>query len=146
METKFIKYKPEQVNLAQLYRFSIGSELNDTDVHDGTIIVGYSGNGKYPAMGYLRGMTQSKETGKLLYEIANAVEGEEYTTCIEKPYKVDYGYLPYFAAVIDASKRPLIGKVIKCNGELAVIYDGSSNTVVNVNSIHQLTPYFKETK
>lgn len=145
METKFIKYKPEQVNLAQLYRFSAGSELSYTDVRDGTLVVGYSDNGKYPAMGYLRGMTQSKETGNLLYEIANAVEGQEYSTCIEKPYKVDSDRLPYVAAVIDTSKKPLIGKVIKCNGELAVIYDGST-AVVNVNSIHQLTPYFKETK
>ena len=145
METKFIKYKPEQINLAQLYRFSYGVGLDSTDVHDGTLIVGYSDNGKYPAMGYLRGMTQSKETGNLLYEIANAIEGQEYSTCIEKPYKVDSDRLPYVAAVIDSSKEPLIGKIIKCNGELAVIYDGSS-TVVNVNTIHQLTPYFKETK
>lgn len=144
METKFIKYKPEQVNLAQLYRFSSGAEFSNTDVHDGTLVVGYSDNGKYPAMGYLRGMTQSKETGNLLYEIANAIEGQEYSTCIEKPYVVDNSRLPYVAAVIDTSKKPLIGKVIKCNGELAVIYDGSA-TVVNVNSIHQLTPYFKET-
>ncbi len=145
METKFIKYKPEQINLAQLYRVSYGDGLDSTDVHDGTLIVGYSDNGKYPAMGYLRGMTQSKETGNILYEIANAIEGQEYSTCIEKPYKVDRDRLPYVAAVIDSSKKPLVGKIIKCNGELAVIYDGSS-TVVNVNSIHQLTPYFKETK
>lgn len=145
METKFIKYKPEQVNLAQLYRFSSsGSELSSTDVHDGTLIVGYSDNGKYPAMGYLRGMTQSKETGKLLYEIANAIEGQEYSTCIEKPYRVDSSRLPY-VAVIDSSNTPIIGKIVKCNGELAVIYNGSA-TVVNVNTIHQLTPYFKETK
>lgn len=145
METKFIKYKPEQVNLAQLYRFSSGADLSNTDVAEGTLIVGYSDNGKYPAMGYLRGMAQSKETGKILYEIANAIEGQEYSTCIEKPYKIDSDRLPYVAAVIDSSKKPLIGKIIKCNGELAVIYDGSV-TVVNVNTIHLLTPYFKETK
>jgi hypothetical protein len=146
METKFIKYKPEQVNLAQLYRFSSGADLSNTDVHDGTLVVGYSDNGKYPAMGYLRGMTRDKETGKLLYEIANAIEGQEYSTCIEKPYKVTYSSrLPYVAAVIDSSEKPLIGKIIKCNGELAVIYDGTS-TVVNVNNIYQFTPYFKETK
>lgn len=145
METKFIKYKPEQINLAQLYRFSYDTDLSDTDVQDGILIVGYSDNGKYPAMGYLRGMTQSKETGEILYEIANAIEGQEYSTCVEKPYKVNSDSLPYVAAVIDFSKKPLIGKIIKCNGELAVIYDGSI-TVVNVNTIHQLTPYFKETK
>jgi hypothetical protein len=58
---------------------------------------------------------------------------------------VESDRLPYMAAVIDSSMKPLIGKIIKCNGELAVIYDGSV-TVVNVNAIHQLTPYFKETK
>lgn len=145
METKFIKYKPEQVNLAQLYRSSSDDYLSNTDVHDGTLIVGYSDNGKYLAMGYLRGMTQSKNTGELLYEIANAIEGQEYLTCIEKPYKVDIFELPYVAAVIDSSTKPIVGKIIKCDGELAVIYDGSS-TVVNVNTIHQFTPYFKETK
>jgi hypothetical protein len=150
METKFIKYKPEQVNLAQIYRFSSGADLSNADVRDGTLVVGYSDNGKYPAMGYLRGMNQSKETGKLLYEIANAIEGQEYLTCIEKPYKVDSDKLPYVVAVIDPfidpSKGPIIGKIIKCNGELAVIYDGSTKVVVNVNNICQLTPYFKETK
>ena len=145
METKFIKYKPEQVNLAQLYRFSSGAEFCSTDVYDGTLIIGYSDNGKYLALGYLRGITQSKDTGNLLYEISNAVEGQEYSTCIEKPHKVDESRLPYVAAVINTSKKPLIGKVIKCNGELAVIYDGFA-TVVNVNSIHTLEPYFKETK
>lgn len=145
MEKKFIKYKPEQVNLAQLYRSSCDSELSDVDVHDGTLVVGYTDNGRYPAMGYLRGMTNNEETGKLLYEIVNAIEGQEYVTYLNDPYKVDSEQLPYVAAVIDTSEKPLIGKVIKCNGELAVIYDGSA-TVVNVNSIHQLTPYFKETK
>ena len=145
METKFIKYKPEQVNLARLYRFSEDSGLDESDVRRGTLVIGYSDNGKYLALGYLRGMTQSKDTGNLLYEISNAVEGQEYLTCIEKPYRVDESRLPYVAAVIDTSEKPLIGKVIKCNGELAVIYDGST-TVVNVNSIHTLEPYFKETK
>ena len=145
METKFIKYKPEQVNLARLYRFSEDSGLDESDVRRGTLVIGYSDNGKYLALGYLRGMTQSKDTGNLLYEISNAVEGQEYSTCIEKPYRVDESRLPYVAAVIDTSEKPLIGKVIKCNGELAVIYDGST-TVVNVNSIHTLEPYFKETK
>jgi hypothetical protein len=146
METKFIKYRPEQVNLAQIYRFSSGADLSNADVRDGTLVVGYSDNGKYLAMGYLCGITQSKETGKLLYEIANAIEGQEYSTCIEKPYKVDSDRLPYVAEVIDSSKKPIIGKIIKCNGELATIYDGTTNTVVNVNNICQLTPYFKETK
>lgn len=144
METKFIKYKPEQINLAQLYRISAGADLSNLDVRDGTLIVG-SDNGKYLAMGYLRGITQSKETGKLLYEIANAIEGQEFSTCIERPYKVDSDKLPYVAAIIDSFNKPLIGKIIKCNGELAVIYDGSS-TVVNVNAICTLEPYFKETK
>lgn len=145
METKFIKYKPEQINFARLYRLSSGADLSNTDVRDGTLIIGYYGKGKYFAMGYLRGMTQDKDTGEMLYEIANAIDGE-FTTCVEKPYRADYTGLPYVAAVIDSSKKPLIGKIIMCNGELAVIYDGSSETTVNVNTIHQLTPYFTETK
>ena len=146
METKFIKYKPEQVNLAQIYRFSSGADLTNSDVYGGTLIVGYSDNGRYLAMGYLRGIAQSKETGKLFYEIANAVEGQEYSSCIENPYKVSSDRLPYVVVVTDSSEKPLIGKIIKCNGELAVFYDGSFTTAVNVNNIYQLTPYFKETK
>lgn len=145
METKFIKYKPEQINFAQLYRFSSDAGLDNTDVRAGTLIIGYSDNGKYLAMGYLRGMNRSIETGNILYEIANAIEGQEYSTCIEKPYNVDSYYLPYVAAVTGSSKEPIVGKIIKCNGELAVIFDGNE-TVVNVNTIHLLTPYFKETK
>ena len=145
METKFIKYKPEQINLAELYRVSSDSELKNIDVRYGTLIVGYSDDGKYLAMGYLRGITRNRETGRLFYDIANAIEGQEYLTCIEKPYKVDSDRLPYVAAVIDSSKKPLIGKIIMCNGELAVIYD-DIDTTVNVNTIHQLTPYFEETK
>lgn len=144
METKFIKYKPEQINLAKLYRLSPTGGLNDKSVRDGTLIIGYSDNGKYLAMGYLRGMARSQETGDILYEIDNAIEGQEYLTRIEKPCTVAVSGLPYFAAIID-SNTSIVGKIIKCNGELAVIFDGTE-TVVNVNTIHQLTPYFRETK
>lgn len=146
MEQKFIKYKEGQINLARLYKSSGAYDtLNSEDVKAGTLIVGYAGDGKYLAMGYLRGIAQSRETGAVLFEIANAIEGQEYQTCIEKPCIADFTKLPYMVAYRDGFSTPVIGKIVKCNGELAVIYD-SSATVVNVNSIHQLTPYFKETK
>lgn len=145
MGNKFIKYKENQINLAQMYRFSSGAELDSKDVFNGTLVIGFYSDGKYLSMGYLRGITQDQNTGKVTYQIENAIEGQEYSTSIEKPYKVDNSRLPYVAAYPNNSNKPIVGKVIECNGELATIYDGS-NTVVNVNSIHTLEPYFKETK
>lgn len=146
MEQKFIKYKEGQINLARLYKSSGAYDtLNSEDVKAGTLIVGYAGDGKYLAMGYLRGIVQSRETGSVLFEIANAIEGQEYLTCVEKPCIADFTMLPYMAAYSDSSSTSVIGKIVKCNGELAVMYNGNI-TEVNVNAICTLEPYFKETK
>ena len=146
MEQKFIKYKEGQINLARLYKLSGAYDtLSSEDVKAGTLVVGYSGDGKYLAMGYLRGISKSRENGAVLFEIANAIEGQEYLTCIEKPCKADFTRLPYMVARRGSFSTPVIGKIVKCNGELAVMYDGST-TEVSVNSICTLEPYFKETE
>ena len=148
METKFIKYKPEQVNLAQIYRISDGGALSEADIVKGTLVVGFTGDGKYTAIGYLRGIARNENTGKLVYEIVNAIEGMEYLDLIENPVAAATAsqWLPYMAAIPDSAKRPVVGRVISCNGELAVIYDDLGNVNVNVNSVYELTPCFKETK
>lgn len=144
MEQKFIKYKEGQINLARLYRSSgTYGTLDSEDVKSGTLVVGYAGDGKYLAMGYLRGISQSMKNDDVLFEIENAIEGQEYLTCIEKPCKANFSMLPYMVACKDIFSTPFIGKIIKCNGELAVMYDGST-TEVSVNSICTLEPYFKE--
>ena len=144
MEQKFIKYKEGQINLARLYRSSGAYDtLNSEDVKAGTLVVGYAGDGKYLAMGYLRGIAQSRDNGAVLFEIANAIEGQEYLTCIEKPCKANFSMLPYMVACKDSFSTPVIGKIVKCNGELVVMYDGNT-TEVSVNSIYTLEPYFKE--
>lgn len=148
METKFIKYKPEQINLAQLYRFSSGADLSnvfaDNDVQDGTLVIGYYCEGKYLAMGYLCGMARNNSTGKFLYEIENAIEGD-IITVIQDPRRVNVSKLPYFAATTPDFPRPIVGRIYKCNGELAVIDYGGETALVNVNSVLDLLPHFKET-
>lgn len=144
MEMKFIKYNAEQFNLPNLYREGIDSTLKNNDVEQGTLIVGYTGNRKYLYMGYLRGIVRNDE-GDLLYEIANAIEGEPAITLIRDPYRVNELRLPFMAAVISATGEGVLGKVIGCNGKQAVIYKGSMR-IVDVDSICQITPYFKETK
>ena len=147
MELKFIKYKPEQVNLSQIYRYSEDDGLDESDVRKGTLVIGYTDNGKTLAMGYLRNIIRSDTNDRLEYEIVNAVEGMEYLTMIEKACKTEFAWLPYIVAFPDSVKgKPKIGKVIKCNGKQAIFFvDEEDSASVDVNSIYQIMPYFKET-
>lgn len=145
METKFIKYKPEQINLAKLYQVSTGNMLDCNDVQDGTLVIGYWGEGRYLAMGYLRGMARDKDTGKVIYYITNAIEGD-YTTDIQDPRRVNTCELPCVAATSPEFNYPVVGHVYKCDGKLATMETGCGKVAVNVNSVLELTPYFKENK
>ena len=148
MELKFIKYKPEQVNLSQIYRYSNGGTLDENDIRRGTLVIGYADNGKTLAMGYLRNIYRTDTNDRLEYEIVNAVEGMEYLTIIENASKPEFSRLPYMVAFPDsATCIPKVGKVIKCNGKQAIFHDGEQYSAsVDVNAIYQITPYFKETK
>ncbi len=143
MEKKFIKYRAEQINLVKLYQVSTGNMFDCNDVHDGTLVIGYYGEGKYLAMGYLRGMTRDNTTGEVIYDITNAIEGE-YTVAVQAPHRVNICELPYFAATSPEFTYPVVGHVYKCDGELAVMDTGCGKVTVNVNSILELVPYFKE--
>lgn len=145
MEKKFIKYRAEQINLAKLYKVSDGNMFDCNDVQDGTLVIGYWGEGKYLAMGYLRGMTRDKDTGKVIYDIASAIEGE-YTVAVQAPHRVNTYELPYFAATSPEFDHPVVGHVYKCDGELAIMDTGCGKVTVNVNSVLELAPYFKENK
>ena len=145
MEKKFIKYKQQQVNLARLYRVSTCNMFDNSDVQDGTLVIGQYGDGKYLAMGYLRKMTRDSDTGKVLYEITSAIE-DECDSIVQNPYKVSTVELPFFAAKTIDSDIPVVGRVCKCNGELAIMDTGFGRTTVNVNSVFELVPYFKEDK
>lgn len=142
MEKKFIKYKPEQVNLAKLYRVSTGSTFDNTDIEEGTLVVGYYGEGQYLTMGYLRSISRDSNTGEALYDISSALECD-YTCSVKNPYRVNTTELPFFAATPD-SLAPIVGRIYRCNGELAVMDTGCGRVTVNVNSIFELVPYFKE--
>lgn len=144
MEQKFIKYKPEQVNLAKLYELSNGCVFDDNDLQDGTLVIGYYCEGKYLAMGYLRSMFR-RNTGEVDYEIVNAIEGE-VSSNIQAPHRVNVCELPFFAATSHDLPHPVVGGIYKCNGELAVMDSGCGKVTVNVNSVLELVPYFKENK
>lgn len=145
MEKKFIKYRAEQINLVKLYQVSTDNMFDCNDVQDGTLVIGYYGEGKYLAMGYLRGMTRDMDTGEVIYDITNAIEGE-YTVAIQAPLRVNVRELPCFAATSPDFPHPIVGHVYKCDGELAVMDTGCGKVTVNVNSVLELVPYFKEDK
>ena len=145
MEQKFIMYKAEQVNLVELYQMSTGCNFDNNDVQDGTLVIGSYGDGKYLAMGYLRGIVRDSNTGKVEYEITNAIEGE-VTIYIQAPRRVNVCELPSFAATTPDCPYPIVGRIYKCNGELAVMDIGCGKATVNVNSVLELVPYFKENK
>ena len=145
MEQKFIKYKLDQMNLAKIYRVSTQCILDITDVQDGTLIIGHSLNAKYLFMGYLRGIEKNLDN-EVVYEIANAIEDEPGITFVRNPYRVNTEELPCLAATSPDFTHPLVGRIFKCNGELAVMDIGCGKATVNVNSVLELVPYFKETK
>ena len=145
MEQKFIKYRADQVNLVKLYQVSHGNVLDNNDVQDGTLVIGSYCDGKYLAMGYLRGMTRNHNTGEVVYEITNAIEGEVCDN-IQAPLRVNIYELPCFAATSPDFPHPVVGRIYKCNGELAVMDIGCGKATVNVNSVLELVPYFKENK
>lgn len=145
MEKKFIKYRAEQINLVKLYQVSSGNMFDCNDVQDGTLVIGYYGEGKYLAMGYLRGMTRDMVTDEVIYDITNAIEGE-YTVAIQAPHRVNTCELPCFAATSPDFPHPVVGRIYKCDGELAVMDIGCGKATVNVNSVLELVPYFKEDK
>ena len=143
MEQKFIKYKAGQINLARLYRVSNGDTFDINDVKDGTLVIGHWSAGQYLVMGYLRGITRDANTGEIYYEITNAIEGD-YNVAIQAPVRANVCELPFFAATGQDFTHPAVGRIYKCNGELAVMDTGCGKVTVNVNSVLELVQYFKE--
>ena len=146
MEKKYIKYKEGQVNLARIYKASVGGTFDCNDVRDGALVIGHTRNGQCLAMGYLRGIELNKDTNEVLYEVVNAMEGEPSITFVRNPSRVNELELPCFAATSPDFPRPIVGKIYKCDGIIAVMDIGSGKTIVNVNSVLELVPYFKENK
>ena len=101
MKDNFIKFRKESVQLAKIFASAKGTTFDAVDISVGTLVVGTFSNGKYIAMGWLRGMTQDTTTGKVLYEVVNAVQ-DEFTGCIEDARRVDQNSVP--AEMSPASK------------------------------------------
>lgn len=147
MKQNFIKFRKESLQLTKVFESASDSDFNDRDITKGTLVVGTYGNGKYLAMGWLRGMTLDKNTGKVLYEIVNAVE-DEVTVFINDAKRVKSKSVPLLAAKIIGCNTPAVGRAFACNGELA-IFDFCNEIGVGTAStefIYRLEPLFKETK
>ena len=145
MKENFIKFKKESVQLASTFASAMGDKFNGEDITKGTLVIGTYSNGKYIAMGWLRGMTQDKDTGKVIYEVVNAVE-DDFTICIEDARRVNPNSAPVLAARYAGSSTAFVGRPYTCNGEKATFYTDESSEVVSTEFIYRLEPLFKETK
>ena len=145
MKDNFIKFRKESVQLAKVFASASGTTFDAVDISDGTLVVGTFSNGKYLAMGWLRGMTQDTTTGKVLYEVVNAVQ-DEFTDCIEDARRVDPYSVPALAAIYTGATTPVVGRVYACNGEVAKFATDHCTEVVGTEFIYRLEPLFKETK
>jgi len=145
MKENFITFKKESVQPANAFASATDRIFNEEDIKNGRLVVGTFGNGKYIAMGWLRGMSQDKETGEVLYEIVNALE-DEVTTYIKDARRVNSCSVPVFAASCTANTAPFIGRPVACNGEKAILYTEDCDEVANTEFIYRLKPLFEETK
>jgi len=145
MKENFITFKKESVQLASTFTYATGNNFDGEDIEKGTLVVGTFGNGMYIAMGWLREMTQDKETGEVLYKIVNALE-DELTTYIKDARRVVSCSVPVFVARYTANSTPFVGRPIACNGEKSILATEDSTKVVNTEFIYRLEPLFKETK
>ena len=146
MRQNFIKFKKESVRLARVFECASGGHFDTEDIRTGTLVIGSHGEGRLLAMGWLRGMTQDEQTGELLYEIVNAVEGDEYSTCIKGALRVDSKSIPLLAARCINDPTPVVGRVFACNGDVAKLDLGEETDVASTEFIYRLEPLFKEDK
>lgn len=146
MKQNFIKFRKESVQLAKVFASASGTNFDAEDIASGSLVIGTHGEGRLLAMGWLRGMTQDKQTGELLYEIANAVEDDEYSTCIKDARRVGSNSVPVLAARYAGATTPFVGRAYACNGEKAKFATDACTEVVSTEFIYRLEPLFKETK
>ena len=146
MKQNFIKFRKESIQLTRVFESASDNSFSATDIADGTLVIGTFGDGKYLAMGWLRGMTREKDTGKVLYEIVNAVE-DEVTSFVEDAKLVNSRSVPLLAAKIVGSDAPAVGRAYACNGEFARFDFGDVLGIglATTEFIYRLEPLFKET-
>lgn len=147
MKQNFIKFRKESLQLARIFESANDNSFDTNDIAEGTLAIGTYGNGKYLAMGWLRGMALDKNTGKVLYEVVNAVE-DEVTVFIEDAKRVNSRSVPLLAAKIVGSNAPAVGRAFACNGEFAKFNFGDDFGIglASTEFIYRLEPLFKETK
>ena len=146
MKQNFIKVRKDSVKLDFAFASASGDNFSNEDIKLGTLVVGSHGEGKLLAMGWLRGMTQDETTGEILYEIVNAVEGDEYSTCIRHAMRVNSKSVPLLAAKCTGDCTPVVGRVFACNGDMAKLDLGDDIGYASTEFIYRLEPLFQETK
>lgn len=148
MKHNFIKFRSDSVNLAKIFESSLANCFTESDIADGSLVIGTMDCGRRLAMGWLRGIIRSEVDGSMLYNIVNAIEGDEHTKFIGNARLVTRTmYLPRFASSINGSVIPRVGWALTCNGEKVKLTscDDQWMTVAS-ESIHSIEPLFKETK
>ncbi len=139
MEPKYIKFEGNQVNLPEIYRNSEDHVFNEDDIRKGTLVIGTNVDKTYMCLGFLREITRPVNTVETIFEIVNAVKGEGWKTVVVNPRLVKAGSLPFFAARISTSCF-VVGQVVSCNGEKAVVVHYDEADRISVNDIYELTP------
>lgn len=144
METKFIKFRKESINLVDIFTATDGNTVfNSVDIAEGTLVIGAYCEGTCLTMGWLRGMEQDSDSGKTRYEIANAIEGE-VATVIRDPRRVAHYKIPEFAAKYGVGCAPFIGKPFACNGTKVKLEVDGEFASTTTDFIYTLEPLFKE--
>lgn len=144
MKQNFITFDISTLSLAEISRCANGNRFTAEDIEKGVLVTGTYGDGKFTAIGYLRGMHVNDSTGEVVYDIVNAVNGE-FTQEVKNAMRVDSRMMPIVAGRYPGS-TPFIGRVCSCNGEKTGIDYGDCVEYVGSEFVYHLVPFIKETK
>ena len=142
MKENFITFDISTLSLAEISRCAFGNQFDVDDIKKGVLVTGSYGDGKFTAIGYLRGMRVNDSTGEVVYDIVNAVNGE-MSHAVNNAMRVDPRMMPIVAGRHPGS-TPFIGHVCSCNGERTGIAYGDHIEYVDSEFVYHLVPFIKE--
>lgn len=143
MKENFITFDISTLSLAEISRCANGNQFTAEDIKKGVLVTGTYGDGKFTAIGYLRGMRVNDSTGEVIYDIVNAVNGE-MSHAVSNAMRVDSRMMPIVAGRYPGS-TPFIGRVCSCNGEKTGIVCDDCIEYVDSESVYHLVPFIEET-
>ena len=141
MKENFITFDISTLSLAEISRCATGNQFDADDIKKGVLVTGTYGDGKFTAIGYLRGMRAYN--GEVVYDIVNAVNGE-FTQEVKNAMRVNASMMPIVAGRYPGS-TPFIGRVCSCNGEKTGIASDDCIEYVDSGFVYHLVPFIKET-